>query len=246
MQDRILDMLLQDDEITWQAIILDLVKSGELDPWDVDVSILTFKYLEAIKTLKEANLFISAKVLLASSLLLKIKSEKLITEGIGALDSYLFPSEDLEELDDFVGGKKRIKLEVEPRLTIKTPQARKKRVTVNDLIGALEKALEVNERRIMKKARREYIPETMFVPERKADISMLIKELHLRILSWFKKKPEVTFSDIIPGPGRKEKLYTFVPLLHLCNQSSLDLYQPDHFGEIYIKLLEKDLNTQKE
>ena len=246
MQDKILDMLLQDDEITWQAIIMDLVKSGELDPWDVDISILIFKYLEAVKAMKEANLFISAKVLLASALLLRIKSEKLVTEGIGALDNILFPPEDIEELDDFVDGKKRIKLNVEPRLTIKTPQARKKRVTVNDLLGALEKALEVNERRIMKKARREHIPDTMVVPEKKVDISMLIKDLHNRILSWFKKKPEVTFSDLIPGPGRKEKMFTFVPLLYLRNQSSLDLHQPDHFGEIYVKLLEKDLNTQKE
>ena len=48
MQEKILDMLMQDDEITWQSIILDLVKTGELDPWDVDVSILTFKSFESI------------------------------------------------------------------------------------------------------------------------------------------------------------------------------------------------------
>ena len=42
-------MLIQEDEITWQAIILDLVKTGELNPWDVDISILTFKYLDIIK-----------------------------------------------------------------------------------------------------------------------------------------------------------------------------------------------------
>ena len=243
MQDRLLEMLMQEDEITWRTIIIDLVKSGELDPWDVDVSVLTFKYLEIVKRMKDANLFISAKILLASALLLNIKTENLLTEGIGALDNYLFPPEDDEGLDDFIGGKKRIKLDVEPKLTIKTPQARRRRVTVNDLIGALEKALEVNERRIMKKARRDHVPKEMIVPEKGVDISILIKDLHLRIKSWFKKGEKVTFSDLIPGPGRKEKLYTFVPLLHLANQSSVDLDQQEHFGEIYIRLLTKDLNT---
>ena len=65
MQDRLLEMLMQEDEITWRTIIIDLVKSGELDPWDVDVSVLTFKYLEIVKRMKDANLFISAN---ASSL----------------------------------------------------------------------------------------------------------------------------------------------------------------------------------
>jgi len=247
VQDKLLDMLMQEDEITWQSIILDLVKSGELDPWDVNISILTFKYLEVIRKMQEANLFISAKVLLASVLLLKIKCEKLLTDGIAAIDYYLYPPEDVEDLDSYIGaGRKRIELDVEPKLTVKTPMARKRRVTVNDLLNALEKALEVQDRRIVRKAKRDFIPGTMVIPEKKIDISLLIKELHNKIKVWFTKNQKVTFSDLIPGPGRKEKLCTFVPLLHLANQNSVDLDQPEHFGEIYIHLLSKDLNTQIE
>jgi len=244
MQEKILDMLMQEDEITWQTIIFDLVKSGELNPWDVDISILTFKYLEIIKQLKEANLFISSKVLLASAILLKIKTERVISEGIASLDYYLFPPEELEELDGFNEGKKRIKLDVEPKLTVKTPMARKRRVTVNDLIGALEKALEVNERRVMRKARREEIPEDLKLPDKGVDISSLIKQMHLKIIKWFSKKEVLEFNELVPGFGKKDKIYTFVPLLHLSNQESVELDQPEHFGSIYIKLLSKDLNTR--
>lgn len=246
MQEKLLGMLMQKDEITWQSIILDLVKSGEMDPWDVDVSILTFKYLEAIKAMKEANLFVSAKVLLASAMLLKIKSEKLLSEGLVSLDNYLFPPEELEDLD-FVGdGKKRIKLNVEPKLTIKTPQARKRKVTLNDLIGALEKALEVQERRVIRRAKKEEVPDDLIVPEKSADITTLIGNLHQRIRKWFVKKPKLVFSDLVPGYGKKDKLYTFIPLLHLSNQQEVDLDQPEHFGEINISLLTKDLNTGKD
>jgi len=39
MQDKLYEMLMNKDEITWQTIIYDLVKTGEMDPWDIDVSI---------------------------------------------------------------------------------------------------------------------------------------------------------------------------------------------------------------
>lgn len=235
MQDKILDMLLDKDEITWQSIIFDLVKSGELNPWDIDVSILTKKYIEIVRKMKEANLFVSAKVLLASALLLRIKSEKLLTEGIAAIDFYLYPQEDVEELDDFFSKRKRIVLDVSPVLTIKTPQARKRRVTVSDLLSALDKALEINERRVLRQAKRDHIPE-IFVPEKGIDISLLIKNLNSKIKDFFRYKPEITFSELVGSNFKEDKLTTFVPLLHLANQSEVRLNQLEHFGEIFIKL----------
>mgnify|MGYP000237621912 CR=1 FL=1 len=52
MQEKIFDMLLSEDEITWQTIIYDLVKSEQMNPWDVDVSVLTKKYIIILKKLK--------------------------------------------------------------------------------------------------------------------------------------------------------------------------------------------------
>ena len=122
MQDQILDMLLKRDEITWQTIIYDLVRTEQLDPWDIDISILSKKYLEIVKRLQETNFFISGKVILASAILLKIKSDKLLDENIAHFDNLLFDNE-LEEFEDFEQKNKRIKLMENPRLTIRTPQA---------------------------------------------------------------------------------------------------------------------------
>ena len=77
MQDRLLNMLMQENEITWQTIIYDLVKSEQMNPWDIDVSVLSQKYLETIKQLQEHNFFISGKIILDAAILLKIKSIKL-------------------------------------------------------------------------------------------------------------------------------------------------------------------------
>ncbi len=233
-QDKILSLLMQKDEITWQTILYDLVKSGEIDPWDIDISILANKYLDTIRKMQESNLFISGKVILASAILLKIKSEKLITEGIGNLDNLMFPPP-LEELDQFMGNR-RITLDAEPRLTIKTPQTRKRRVQINDLIEALEKALEVNERRVVRHAERDRIPQ-MTIPAKPVDITKIIKELYEQIKLSFTKKPTLTFSELIPSNRKEDKLATFIPLLHLATQSKVDLSQEEHFGEIDIKLM---------
>ena len=237
MQDKLLEMLMQKDEITWQTIILDLIKTGEMDPWDVDISILSNKYLEAVKKLQEANLFISGKVILASAILLKIKSEKLLVEDIGNLDNLMFPPQEMEELDQFVDNK-RITLDAEPKLTIKTPQTRKKKVNVDDLIFALEKALEVNERRIARWAERNKIPE-MIIPEKPVDITLIIKQLYDKIKLVFVKKPVITFTELVGSDKKQDKLATFVPLLHLSNQEKVDLSQEEHFKEIYIKIYQE-------
>ena len=168
MQDQILDMLLKEDEITWQTILLDLIKTEKMDPWNIDISILTQKYIDIVKKLQEINFSMSGKVILAASLLLKIKSDKLLSENITAFDSLLYEQEELENPEDFIQEtQERL---INPKLTIKTPQARKRKVSVNDLVFALERALEVEQRRKIRKVEYERIPENLKVPDKKIDI----------------------------------------------------------------------------
>ena len=59
MQDQILDLLMKEDEITWQTIIYDLIKTKQINPWDVDISKLASEYIEIVRKLQETNLFVS-------------------------------------------------------------------------------------------------------------------------------------------------------------------------------------------
>jgi len=249
MQSKILDFLMKEDEITWQTILLDLVKSGEMDTWDLDISVLAHQYLETVKTLQSSHLPVSGKILLASALLLKIKADRLLTEGIGQLDRYLFPPEDVEDLADFVHEKKRITLDKKPVLTIKTPQARKRKVNLQDLLSALDKALEVSERRILKKAERDEFPEG-FLPDEKhyVDVSVVIGDLYARVEDLFKQKNILSFSELLPEQTKKAKIDTFIPLLYLYHQEKIDLRQDEAFGEIHISIKtpsREDLNSDE-
>lgn len=77
-QEQIHDLLF-DNRLSWQTIIYDLINSEQLDPWDINLSVLANKYIEKVRLLEEANFFISSKVLLAASLLLRLKSEILLS-----------------------------------------------------------------------------------------------------------------------------------------------------------------------
>ncbi|MBS3162755.1 segregation/condensation protein A [Candidatus Woesearchaeota archaeon] len=231
MEDQIYDMLLRESEITWKDIIYDLIKKEQMDPWDVDLSKLTQRYIETVKNMKEMNYFISGKVLLASALLLKIKSNRLVEEDLSNFDSFLFHQEaEFEELGDFLP-RSDIKVDI-PTLGIRTPQARKRKVSIADLIGALEKALRVDTRRKLRL--QNFLSFTKpVIPERKVDIGMLIDQIHLKLLNMFKVNERVKFSEL-NTKTKEEVILTLLPLLHLHNHSKVNLEQEKSFEEIHI------------
>ncbi len=247
MQEMIMEVLIEKDDITWQSIIHNLVKSGEIDPWDVNITTLTQKYIKILKTLKEMDFRISGKVVLAAALLLRIKSTKLLDDDINEFDRMLAETEEMSEEDFYYdlenpeganiieGEKERYKLM--PR----TPQPRKRKVSVYDLIGALEKAFTVKQRRIIRNAPAPH----MRIPTKTSDMTYVIRTVYKEIVTHFKnKKKKLTFTDLLPSETKLDKVYTFIPLLHLSNQRRIDMFQKEHFGEIDIKLL-KNVRIQE-
>ncbi|MBS3160047.1 segregation/condensation protein A [Candidatus Woesearchaeota archaeon] len=237
-QRKLYEILVQKNDVTWQSIIQDLVKKGEIDPWNIDISWISQEYLKEIKKMQEMNFFISGKMILASAILLKLKSEKLLNEDIASLDHIMFPSDNIDELDDFLPNEqKKLEFIDNPNLTIRTPQARKRRVSIADLISALEQALEINTKRLLRKEEAERIPTDLMIPEKKIDINKLIEELFEKIIIYLKEKNDLKFNNLLSEkPNRDEIIGTFVPLLHLDNQQRIKLEQEKHFGEINIRI----------
>ncbi len=234
MQEQLYEMLVNKDEITWQSLIYDLIRSEQLNPWDIDVSLLTKRYIETLNHLKEANFFLSGRVLLASAILLNIKSEKFINEDFVNFDNLLYPPslDELELYEDTPNPYINIE---HPELTIRTPLARKRKVTINDLMNALQKALDVNKRKVMRRLREEEV--VVKIPEKNIDISALIKNIYNKIAEFFKSKKEIlTFKKLVQSDKKEDKILTFIPLLHLDNQEKINLVQNEPFGEIYIEM----------
>ena len=223
----ILSMLLKEDEISWQSIIHELVKTEQIDAWDIDVSLLAQKYIEVVKKLHEFDFRLSGKVLLAAAILLHIKSTRFLDFDIANLNNMINPPAALDE-DSYYDQMPLKDLPMDKITLIpKTPQPRKRKVSVYDLIDALTKALEVRRRRVLREVE---VPQ-MLVPEKRVDITKVIYELYQQIKKMFGTKDKIYFTDLIGNGGTKEdKVYTFVPLLHLTNQGKVDLEQEIDFG----------------
>jgi len=236
-QDQIHDLLFN-REIGWQEVIYDLINTEQLNPWDINITILTDKYLEQIQKFEEANFFVSGKVLLAAALLLRIKSEILLNKYIKSIDEILFGKK--EKKQQIL---ERIEIEDEiPELILRTPLPRFKKVTLKELIESLNKAINTENRRIKKEIiDKNALRESSFsLPKRKFSIKNKIREMYQNLFEHFEKnqgKKKVSFTEFI-GKDKEERRISFLPLLHLENQKKIWLEQEKHFGEIYIWLKE--------
>lgn len=239
-QEQIHDILFS-REIGWQEIIYDLINTEQLDPWNIDIIILTDKYLDKIREIEEMDFFVSSKVLLAASLLLKIKSEILLNEYLKSIDEILFGKK--EEKRSIL---ERIELDEDiPLLIPKSPIPRLRRVTLKELIESLNKAIITENRRIKKEIlkNRAYIESSFSLPKRAFSIKDKIKEIYGRLSGHFdsnKDSKKIAFTQFV-GDKREEKILSFSPLLHLESQKKVWLEQEAHFEEIYIWMKESYL-----
>lgn len=239
-QDAVFSLLFEKDEITWQDIIYDLIKTEKMDPWDVDVSMLAEKFIDLLKEMKKMDFRLSGKIILAAAFFLKIKSDKLLKEDMAALNDLINPEhqEDLLGMLDGMPDEMQIPME-KPVLAFRTPQPRKRKVSVYDLINALEKAFESDNKRTFKKVMgKNYAPIRLPKKDQK-DVTVIINDVYKKIEKKMNKMKILTFSELVDSDSKEDKLYTFVPLIYLDSQRKIDLEQPQHFGEINIHLVKE-------
>lgn len=239
----IYSFLCNKDDISWQQILYQAVKSEHMDPWDIDIGNIARRFLQDIQKMKELDFKISGKMILAAAILLRLKSTKLVGEDLSYLDQLLASTEQNEETafyDELAAmnadgyGTKVTVDGKEFQLLPRTPQPRKRKVSVYDLVEALEKALEV-------KHRRRIFGDTeirMEIPQKKVDIEELVTKIFNEVKDHFllKKQTGLTFQQLLKEGTKHEKVYTFLPLLHLSHSGKLELDQKEHLGDIHIRL----------
>ena len=240
-QEQIQDLLFN-REIGWQEIIYDLINTEQLDPWDIDIIILTNKYLNKIREFEETDFFVSSKVLLAASLLLRIKSEILLNQYVKSIDEILFGKKEPIKIP-----LERIELEEEiPDLISRSPLPRLKKVTLKELMESLNKAIITENRRIKKEiVSKNTLRESSFsLPKRRFNIKDKISEIYRSLSELFKEKTEkkIPYSEFIKE-NHEEKIISFLPLLYLEQDKKIWLDQKFPFDDIHIWLREEFLKN---
>jgi chromatin segregation and condensation protein Rec8/ScpA/Scc1 (kleisin family) len=106
---------------------------------------------------------------------------------------------------------------------------------VHDLVDALQRAM-ATKKRILAQQRPTAFP---YTPHRKIDILDVIRDVYHKINYYSNKdkNAKVTYTKLLPPKaGKQEKVYTFMPLLHLENEQKIEMEQQKHFDEIVINI----------
>lgn len=250
--EKVYELLFKSDELDWKSIIKELIRKEEMDPWDIDVSVIADKFMEILEDMREFDFRISGKIVLAAAFFLKIKSDRLLGQDIEVLDNMIEDPEPFDEFFDIMDemeDESQKFVEDEPSLKTRTPQPRKRKVSVDDLVNSLEKALELEKKKDIKKKLEEAQKQDVEKPDKQKDITVVITETYDEIKKTLNKVESIKFNQLLKDDDREDRIYTFRPLLHLENERKIDMHQEEHFGEIEIelsKLKEEYENHEKE
>lgn len=192
-------------------IVLKLAINGEIDPWNVDIVDLADKYLREIKNMYIPNLRYASKIIMAAALLLKMKAEALdITKE--------------EEKEEKIHRKRLFGI--------------KRFYTIEEIANVLK----------------EYIsPVIEFKPSKNKNIQKSSPKIISRNKNKFELPPlfhavledaikliEAEIQNIVNVITLKDLTYpnksqAFVALLFLNYDNKINIYQYQHFGDIFIE-----------
>ena len=202
--------------------LVELVRQHRLDPWDVDLQRLTSLYIQLVGEMKEPDIRASGRVLLSAAILLRIKSS---FSGNGNGGQEVAEDDLLEVMNvDFpdIG---------EVTLIQNTPR----KLTLEDLLGALQEALsEIPQKKLPRSRRMERI--VQLLNEYEVNIEKHIEELYGRISQIISSGGKPTLLSLAGERSRQAVAWTFLLLLFLSASGRIRLSQPEPFGEITVSL----------
>ncbi len=243
-------------------ILVQLAEKGEIDPWDIDIIEVTNKYLAALDKSPRENLLNAGRAIFFASVLLRLKSDILLNLSNETLissqqtenffpedDLFLNPEEvhlDLSKLEGFI-----------VRSTI-GKQQRKRKISLTDLIFALQQAEEEEERRTLRaKMRSERvftidaseIPENVLEIAHEEDLEDIASKVEAILQEHLTDEKPITLTYLAEILNNKAN--TFLALMFLAHVKKIVLEQKEFYGEVYIHragtiIEEKEPEVQKE
>lgn len=236
-------------------LLVNLAEAGEIDPWNIDVVVVTDKFLEH---LDEGDLKTSGRALFYASVLLRMKGDALLNPDEAEEDQQQ-PAEPVPGMATGVGDPiEQLEAEMDRRLERK--RVRGSPETLEDLVRQLRDA----ERRIWWKEAREY--DTTGSPSGYArgtqtldyhatdaaraggepteaevtgtahaeDMEAVVEDVHAALRDQYEKdRTEVLYTEIESAGG--SRIMTYLGLLFLANRGRIVLQQDELFGDLWIR-----------
>jgi segregation and condensation protein A len=219
--------MMSDDSPFWATppyiLLTDVLQLDKVEPWNVDVGKLVGGFLDEMKRLGDIDFRISGNALYSASVIFMRKTRELVQLG-------LLPPE--EDDDD---GEIEIPLIRPPfRLT-------NRRVTLEELLVAMDHVLSKGTRQRYTPTKKKYRPKTdpltFQVNIDQANIEETIADVYKDICNIMKIGDEAKFVEILMNNTRQEIVRVFFSLLFLFARAYIDIWM-DENEVIWVRLLE--------
>ena len=244
---------IQSAEVDGIEILVNMAKSGKIDPWNVDIVEVTDKYLMHLFQSKAQNLRLTGRTLLFAAILLKLKSN--VLEGIDVLDfepqhedEFNYDDEmPLDYEEEYIPTNNVISIDevLQRRTSVRLNHNRV--VTLRDLIRQLEfyemldkkqslkNAHERAKRRVQNYAK--LSPDDIINLAHDEYIENGVQRLKANLCEILNRQDRIELNELtLLG---MDKINAYISLLFLTVESDYDLVQDEFYGHLYVVKYEK-------
>ena len=249
----------KDGNVDTIEILVDLARSGKIDPWNIDIVDLYDKYMERLSQLKIKNLKSIGRALLFTSILLRLKSN--VIEGLSLED--LEPQEDeFFEDDGFEADYEVEQLQLPSSNVISFDEVlqrrtsvrlnRNRNVTLKDLIRHLEFYEQLEKKQSLKNALERQKRRVRDYSKLKAKdilnlahdeyIETVVEKMRQNLEQIFKKEEKIELRELTLLGFDKSSAY--IAVLFLMVKDDIDIVQEDFYGKLYVKKAQKSAEEE--
>lgn len=227
-------------------ILVQMAKSGKIDPWNIDIVDVTDKYLAHLFKMKAQNLRATGKTFLFASILLRLKSN--VLEGNDIFDFEDENQDDYELTDDEIidnyepptNNVISFNEVLQRRTSVKIN--RNRTVTLKDLIRQLEFYEMLEKKQSLKQAHerakrrvRNYAnlsAEDIVNLAHEEFIENSVQAIQAKLEKIFNKEEKVELHELV-SIGMS-KVTAFIALLFLTAEGKCDLEQDEFYSDLYV------------
>ncbi len=243
------------------GILVEMAKSGKIDPWNIDIVDVTDKYLAHMVQMKSQNLRVTGRTFLFAAVLLKLKSN--VLEGIDVMQ---FETQDDEPQfdddgfivdypeDDYVPTNNVISIDevLQRRTSVRLNHNRV--VTLKDLIRQLEFYEKLEQKQSLKsaheRAKRRVQSYSRLTPDDIVNlahdeyIETCVVKLKENLSQIFEQNDKIELNELtLLG---MDKISAYIALLFLTAESDYELKQDEFYSDLYVvKGGEAELSSQE-
>jgi segregation and condensation protein A len=228
-QDKLVDII---EKPTWKSLLIETIQGESMDPWEIDVVLLTDKYLEKIRLMRDLSFRVPANAVLASAILVRFKSDA------WAIFDEILPEEQDYEIDYSWFAEHVPELKAPKRVPTR-------KITLDELIKAVEDVMEKQKKRAKKMKAKNIVPNElleMLDYDDEKEFQQQVDSVYGKILKTVDDTNLTCMSDLLEDTTRESVVTVLIPLLHLANDSRVAIWQEKYFEEIFVQLLQEGKN----